>query len=93
MRATAPPAAAPRSTMLTEELTPTPSAIVPSSSTQSSLLSVPGSQGRAASQRSVGRGDLDEAIRSIHNAQRRRPRPVSKIFLDGSTRQSRVVFD
>jgi len=84
-----------RSTMLVEETqpSPSPSMMTTSSSTSAGFLGVPGSQGRAASQRSVGRGDLDEAIRSLHNAHRReRPRPVSKIFLDGSTRQSRV-FD
>ncbi|GLB34079.1 putative diaphanous FH3 domain contatinign protein [Lyophyllum shimeji] len=45
------------------------------------------SQGYAAGKRSVGRGDLDQAIRSMREGKRRaRPsRPLSKIFLDGGT--------
>lgn len=43
--------------------------------------------------RSVGRGDLDQAIRSMRDGKRRaRPqntRPLSKIFVDGA-RHSRV---
>lgn len=44
------------------------------------------SQGYAAGQTSVGRGDFDQAIRSMREGKRRaRPvRPLSKIFLDGS---------
>lgn len=85
------------STMLIDETaSTTTSQLGPSKSTSSGMLSVPGSQGRAAGQRTIGRGDLDEAIRSLHNAHRRerteRARPVSKIFLDGSNRQSRM-FD
>ncbi|KZV82357.1 FH2-domain-containing protein [Exidia glandulosa HHB12029] len=83
------------STMLIEETqSATPSELRPSTSASSGMLSVPSSQGRAAGQRTIGRGDLDEAIRSLHHAHRReRPRPVSKIFLDGnSSRQSRI-FD
>lgn len=45
--------------------------------------------------RSVGRGDLDQAIRSMRDGKRRaRPsRPLSKIFMDGASGgrpQSRV---
>jgi diaphanous 1 len=52
----------------------------------------PSSMGRAAGL-SVGRGDLDQAIRSMRDGRRRaRPqRPASKIFVDG-TRASRL-FD
>ena len=48
------------------------------------------SQGRAAGL-SIGRGDLDQAIRSMRDGRRRtRPqRPVSKIFVDGA-RTSRL---
>lgn len=41
--------------------------------------------------KNVGKGDLDEAIRSLHGGQRRererqdRDRPLSKIFIDGSS--------
>ncbi|TFY71361.1 hypothetical protein EVG20_g1662 [Dentipellis fragilis] len=51
------------------------------------------SQGRAGGL-SVGRGDLDQAIRSMRTGKRRaRPnRPLSKIFFDGGRPQSRV-FD
>jgi len=54
-----------------------------------------GSQGPAAGNRSVGRGDFDQAIRSMREGKRRaRPqRPLSKMFLDGSSgqqRQSRI---
>ncbi|KAJ7490264.1 hypothetical protein B0H11DRAFT_2009814 [Mycena galericulata] len=48
---------------------------------------------QAASQgRSVGRGDLDQAIRSMREGKRRaRPtRPLSKIFIDGGRPQSRM---
>ena len=50
----------------------------------------PDSQGRAAG-RSIGRGDLDNAIRSMRDGRRReRPqRPLSKIFVDG-VRSSRL---
>ncbi|PPQ84655.1 hypothetical protein CVT24_006861 [Panaeolus cyanescens] len=50
-----------------------------------------GSTGYAAGNRSLGRGDLDEAIRSMRTAKRRQrvPRPASKIFLDGATHSSR----
>lgn len=46
-----------------------------------------GSQGFAAGNLSVGRGDLDQAIRSMREGKRRnRPaRPLSKIFLDGNS--------
>ncbi|PPQ68279.1 hypothetical protein CVT26_006195 [Gymnopilus dilepis] len=49
------------------------------------------SQGRAAGNRSVGRGDLDQAIRSMREGKRRnRPtRPLSKIFLDGAAPSGR----
>ena len=55
-----------------------------------SLLPPPSSQGRAAGL-SLGRGDLDQAIRSMRDGRRRaRPhRPVSKIFVDGA-RSSRI---
>ncbi|THG98335.1 hypothetical protein EW026_g3828 [Hermanssonia centrifuga] len=63
---------------------------------QMSLMPPPTSQSRASSQGraaglSLGRGDLDQAIRSMRDGKRRaRPhRPVSKIFLDG-TRASRL---
>lgn len=51
-----------------------------------------GSHGRL----SVGRGDLDEAIRSMRDGKRRvrTQRPLSKIFFDGSShgrRQSRAI--
>ncbi|KAK0190551.1 hypothetical protein F5146DRAFT_558282 [Armillaria mellea] len=44
------------------------------------------SHGRTAGGKSVGRGDLDQAIRSMRDGKRRaRPaRPLSKIFLDGA---------
>lgn len=50
-----------------------------------------GSTGYAAGNRSLGRGDLDEAIRSMRTAKRRQrvARPVSKIFLDGASHNSR----
>ena len=56
------------------------------------ILMPPSSQGRAGGKLSVGRGDLDQAIRSMRDGTRRpRPnRPVNKIFVDG--RQSRA-FD
>jgi diaphanous 1 len=56
-------------------------------------LKPPVSQSRAAG-RSFGKGDLDQAIRSMRDGKRRaRPdrRPLSKIFLDGSNRQSHVI--
>lgn len=55
-------------------------------------LKVPTSYDRASG-RSVGKGDLDQAIRSMRDGKRReRPerRPLSKIFLDGTSRQSRI---
>lgn len=56
----------------------------PSTQTSHSTLKPP-SQGYAAGKRSVGRGDLDQAIRSMREGKRRnRPRPLSKIFLDGA---------
>ena len=52
----------------------------------------PSSQSRATG-RSIGRGDLDQAIRSMRSGRRRErnpaSRPLSKIFMDGS-RQSRI---
>lgn len=54
------------------------------------------SQGSASGRLSVGRGDLDQALRSMREGKRRaRPqRPLSKIFIDGSSsggrRQSRA---
>ena len=54
----------------------------------------PSSQSRASG-RSFGRGDLDQAIRSMRTGRRRdrnpASRPLSKIFVDG-TRSSRI-FD
>ncbi|THH15446.1 hypothetical protein EUX98_g9464 [Antrodiella citrinella] len=52
---------------------------------ENTLRPPPDSQGRAAG-RSFGRGDLDQAIRSMRDGRRReRPyRPISKIFHDGS---------
>lgn len=50
---------------------------------------------RAGGGRTIGRGDLDQAIRSIHDGRQRRTRtarPLSKIFLDGGRPASRV-FD
>ncbi|KAG8810123.1 hypothetical protein FRC17_003080, partial [Serendipita sp. 399] len=49
-------------------------------------LSPPSSQGRAAGNATIGRGDFDQAIRSIREGQRRKrhDRPISKIFLDGA---------
>lgn len=54
------------------------------------LAPPPSSQGRAGGL-SVGRGDLDQAIRSMRTGKRRaRPqKPASKIFVDG-TRSSRI---
>ncbi|KAG8791741.1 hypothetical protein FRC16_000311 [Serendipita sp. 398] len=50
-------------------------------------LSPPSSQGRAAGTITIGRGDVDQAIRSIREGQRRRrhDRPLSKMFLDGAS--------
>lgn len=44
---------------------------------------------------SAGRGDLDQAIRSLRNGRRRaRPdRPLSKIFLDGGSNRRSRLFD
>lgn len=43
----------------------------------------------------LGRGDMDQAIRSIREGKMRRvrpTRPISKIFVDGSNhRQSRII--
>lgn len=53
------------------------------------------SQSRATGRQSIGRGDLDQAIRSIRDGGQRRSRPtrpLSKIFLDGGRPASRV-FD
>lgn len=56
------------------------------------MMSPPASQGRAAGLQSLGRGDLDQAIRSMRDGKRRaRPqRPLSKIFFDGGRPQSRM---
>ncbi|KAJ7087393.1 hypothetical protein C8R43DRAFT_308792 [Mycena crocata] len=61
--------------------------IVHDSSSQSLAPPQAGSQGR-----SIGRGDLDQAIRSMRDGKRRaRPsRPLSKIFFDGGRPQSRM---
>jgi len=58
-----------------------------SSSPSYDVPSSPPSQGQAAGRNTVGRGDVDQAIRSIRDGQRRaRPsRPLSKMFLDGTT--------
>lgn len=73
--------------LLTE---PPPQTIRLGDGTVHSLLPPPSSQGRAAGL-SLGRGDLDQAIRSMRDGRRRaRPhRPVSKIFVDGA-RSSRI---
>ena len=60
-------------------------------------LSPMNSQGYATGRRSMGRGDLDQAMRSLREGKKRvrAQRPLSKIFIDGSgggNRQSRV-FD
>lgn len=56
-------------------------------------LRPPASSQSRATGRSVGRGDLDQAIRSMRSGRRRErnpaSRPLSKIFMDGS-RQSRI---
>lgn len=53
----------------------------------------PSSQSRATGL-SIGRGDLDQAIRSMRTGHRRKrdptSRPLSKIFLDGGARTSRI---
>jgi diaphanous 1 len=54
-----------------------------------SLAPPPSSQGRAAGAHSIGRGQLDQTIRSMRDGRRRaRPerdtRPLSKMFLDGA---------
>ena len=53
------------------------------------LLQPSASQDRTSGRSTVGRGDLDQAIRSIRDGQRRaRPsRPLSRIFLDGANDQ------
>lgn len=60
-------------------------------------LSPMNSQGYATGRRSIGRGDLDQAMRSLREGKKRvrTQRPLSKIFIDGSgggNRQSRI-FD
>ena len=54
----------------------------------------PSSQSRATGHRTVGRGELDQAIRSLRTGRRRDrnppSRPLSKIFVDGGTRASRI---
>ncbi|KAI0034599.1 hypothetical protein K488DRAFT_83894, partial [Vararia minispora EC-137] len=61
-------------------------------------LALPASQGHAASGHSIGRGQLDQTIRSMRDGRRRaRPereerRPLSKMFLDGGRPVSRA-FD
>ncbi|CAE6362187.1 unnamed protein product, partial [Rhizoctonia solani] len=43
---------------------------------------------------SAGRGDLDQAIRSLRNGRRaRQDRPLSKIFLDGGSNRRSRLFD
>jgi len=53
------------------------------------LLTPPGMPGSTSGRLTIGRGDLDEAIRSIRVGQRPRARqqarPLSKMFLDGSS--------
>jgi diaphanous 1 len=53
------------------------------------LLQPSASQDRTSGRSTVGRGDLDQAIRSIRDGQRRaRPsRPLSRMFLDGANDQ------
>lgn len=55
----------------------------------SQSLQPSGSQDRVSGRSTVGRGDLDQAIRSIRDGQRRaRPsRPLSRMFLDGANDQ------
>jgi len=55
----------------------------------SQSLQPPASQDRLSGRSTVGRGDLDQAIRSIRDGQRRaRPtRPLSRMFLDGANDQ------
>ncbi len=55
----------------------------------SQLLQPSASQDRTSGRSTVGRGDLDQAIRSIRDGQRRaRPsRPLSRMFLDGANDQ------
>jgi diaphanous 1 len=54
----------------------------------------PPSMGKAAGL-SINRGEFDQAIRSMRDGRRRarpnRERPLSKIFLDGGNRQSRIM--
>jgi len=59
------------------------------SSSQSLQPSASQSQDRISGRSTVGRGDLDQAIRSIRDGQRRaRPsRPLSRMFLDGANDQ------
>jgi len=71
--------------------------LFPPSAHGMSLLPPPtaNSQNHATGRQSIGRGDLDQAIRSIRDGGQRRARPVrplSKIFLDGGRPASRV-FD
>lgn len=44
---------------------------------------------------SAGRGDLDQAIRSLRTGRRqpRQERPLSKIFLDGGNNRRSRLFD
>ncbi|KAL7410280.1 hypothetical protein BDY24DRAFT_186432 [Mrakia frigida] len=68
------------------------------SGTPSNSLLSPPLNSSTSSTKSVGKGDLDEAIRSLHGGQRRErerdavreqpTRPLSKIFLDGSSGNS-----
>lgn len=55
----------------------------------SQSLQPSGTQDRISGRSTVGRGDLDQAIRSIRDGQRRaRPsRPLSRMFLDGANDQ------
>lgn len=75
-----------------EESDKTPESTIKGSQDGQTLRPPPDSQGRVGGL-SVGRGDLDQAIRSMRTGKRRarpnRERPLSKIFLDGS-RQSRI---
>ena len=65
----------------------------------SQSLQPPANRDRTSGRSTVGRGDLDQAIRSIREGQRRaRPsRPLSRIFLDGANdqvdRRASRVFD
>jgi diaphanous 1 len=59
-------------------------------SSSQSLQPSTASQGRTIGRSTIGRGDLDQAIRSIRDGQRRaRPsRPLSRMFLDGANDQT-----